>query len=256
MSKLLKLKAGLNSAEAADLLGSLISEKITTKNIDYLYESGWLTAFYFSDATLLCLHPINLAERQFRVDGDKGAGHISKVYLPCETVNILGNIEAYTVVDRAGNYYAIRDNEGIEIHGMYSMYNDFTELYFEPREIYRIAEVCNSSGMPGDSDKITPTLNTCAEFPGAQDFYNFRSSDTSISSPKKAALPEEAPRASQLLAIASILDIAIEKTDKKFNQNTLIDEVLSRSGGKRGLSQSGLTKLFAAAKKAAEDWKE
>lgn len=254
MSKLLKFKGTLSPAEAAEMLGGLIDEEVTVGQIEELFNAGWLSAHYLAQVTLMPLERVDGYDFKFSETSSQGSA--TAVYLWCETLDFPFVAGAFSAVDEEGIWYVMKDQLTHEIHGLNSaLVPPFSEMLIEPREILRIAKLSNDRDLePVD---ITPSENLYAVLPGNKALYNFSRRDRQEHRPLISLKAQEKPlRASELFAIASLVELAREKSGKARTQESLIDEILKRSDGKRGLSPSSLQKLFADANKAVKDWKE
>ncbi|WP_423359638.1 hypothetical protein [Pseudomonas citronellolis] len=261
MSRLNKFKRFLTQEEAAALLGLLINESVSTSDIERLrIEWSIDRAVEVPHGKLLRLEPLNLtgmsahsADTLRPMRAVEFAGDCYGFTYPCETVTVGDDIQVCALQGESGAYYAIAEIPSGELLTLSDdEFPGFESKLVDPIDIYRIAAIANDDTAIKPY-KVSPKLNTwtaCDE-----NIYNFLPGEEPPKPvPPKLKLVKQTN--SQLLAISSLLDIAIERSGKNCTQEALIDEILKRSDGKRGLSESGLQKLFADANNAAKDWKE
>lgn len=261
MSKLSKFKEGVDAEEAATLLSRLIGEDVTEKDIHELFYNGYINQYIKCSATLVEAKPMldpeqhtaQVNQGRYIMESGEDVSMCWGVHIPCLTIQLDENHEVSAICDESGNLYALRDSiTGQYLNFLGDAFSMDNALY-EPSDIYQIAEKANND-FPAIAEFSIKQNKWCPE---GEIYFNFVSEGDFPKNvqPQKQTI-DAAPRTSQLLAIASILEIAMEKSERRFNQSSLIEEIMERADGRRGLSQSGLTKLFAAAKGAAEEWKK
>ncbi|MFZ5956807.1 hypothetical protein ACOXVJ_04740 [Pseudomonas knackmussii] len=261
MSRLNKFKKFLTQEEAAALLGLLINESVSTNEIERLrIEWSIDRAVEVPHGKLVRLEPVNpTGMSDHSVDtlrpmrAVEVAGDCYGFTYPCETVTIGDDVQVCALQGESGAYYAVAEIPSGELLTLSDdEFPGFESKLVDPTDIYRIAAIANDDTATKPYE-ISPKLNTWAACD--ENIYNFLAGEEPPKpAPPKLKLVKQTN--SQLLAIYSLLDIAIEKSGRNCTQDALIDEILKRADGKRGLSESGLQKLFAAAKNAARDWME
>ena len=253
MSKLSKFKNSISPKEAAALLSRLIDEEVTENDISIMYTNGWITARVTCFATIVKLTPLLDAEehakqvelgRYFMKPGED-CGLCLGFDIPADQVDIGDGGRAYVLRDDDGGFYALRD------HATETFLNDihdsmphFEEGFISPAEIYELAESANDDKpVQAPKGKVRPNDNCISSVP----LYNFPPGDNRPIKHAPAIMMQQSQEApSFVLAVAALVEIAINGGSKNRNQSSLIDEILDNYD-LRGLSKSNLEKMFSQA---------
>lgn len=253
MSKLSKFKPHISPAEAAELLSSLINEKVSAEDLKYLHKLGWLTANYSCLGTVVKLKhefadeikDIPSISKLHLMTEDRDIGLCFSLDLPLCEIVINQTERSYVLMDDENNFYAIRDNDNNQyISDTNDNLSSFAESGLYPHEIYELAELANNN-LPADPPdiKILKNNHCLAEV----DLYNFAPESgqklSEVLSTER--LPQSEPP-SYVLAVAALVEILINGRTKNHNQSSLIDEILEKYD-LRGLSKSNLEKIFSQA---------
>ncbi|GLU41966.1 hypothetical protein [Pseudomonas sp. NBRC 100443] len=254
MSRLNKFKQFLTQEEAAALLGLLINEEVSASDIERL-QNDWEIgrAVQIPYGQLVKLEPCRATVKSAEVMRiGEVVGECYGFHYPCETVTVGDDLQVCSLRGASGTYYAVAVPPGNLITLADYENSGIESKLIDPREIYRIAKIANDDNQTKPF-KVAPLLNfltVCEE-----EIYDFLPGEEPPKhAPPKLKLVKQTN--SQLLAIASLIDIARERSGKNSTQDALIEKILKRADGKRGLSESGLQKLFADANNAAKDWKD
>jgi hypothetical protein len=249
MSKLSKFKRGLNADQAAALLSSLIDEPVAASDIwDFFYD-GFLDGFIECNAMVVRTEPMldaethqrQLEQGRYVMTAKEDIEVCWGAHLPCMTVQVDKHQSVTAISDKDGNIYALRDI----LTNQYLNFEDDdstpTEQLFEPSDIYAIAEKANSKESVTAFFEIKKN-RWCAM---SGEYFNFPKDNASAapSSITRAFTPEPPSR---LMALAAVIEIALSER-KKHTQSSLINAIADKYEGVRGLSESGLQKLFAEA---------
>lgn len=261
MSKLSKFSVHLSVSRASALLSRLINEVVTEDSIEHLALSGWLHGHYYCNCTLVKLERLLDDEENTKqelignyivkvTDPVQESGLCLGFSYPCGTVLLDGISDTFALEDEAGALYAMRDNDTGHYLAVTSDVSFFEEYVITPNSVYELAVLANQDSPAPEIDEKTSAKNIwCA----GGTFYSFGYRTGAKSGGQHAVAERDTP--SSALAIAGLLDVVLDPKRKSYNQSSLISEILDRNDGVRGLSKSGLEKIFAAAKRRALDSK-
>lgn len=263
MSKLSKFLSHLSTSKAASLLSRLIGEEVNEDTIEHLALSGWLHGYYYCNCTLVKLEQLLDPDENSRqetignyivkvTEPVQESGLCFGFSYPCGTVLMDGIRDTYALEDEAGALYAMRDNETGQYLAVTSDTSFFDDFVISPDSLYELAVLANLDSPAPNIDEKIPTKNIWCT---GGTFYSFGYGGGAGSVNQKAANTVERETPSSALTIAGLLDVVLDPKRKTYNQSSLISEILDRNEGIRGLSKSGLEKIFATAKRRALDAK-
>lgn len=250
MSKLSKFKSLLTMAEAARLLSDLIGEKVDKDHLLSLYEAGWIRLFRPCHGELIKLKPvldtelfeIHASYGHYLMESDQSAGICFGLYLPCDSA-IISSSPCYALRDAEGGMYAIRDDQTDEyLSPIGELDEENIKVLAVTADIYALAKQANTDSMP-DKPTIEITINDHC-IVESKVIYNFAPNEIPrLPSPSTAATQETSPP-SLRITVAALLEAATS-TRKAHTQDSLVESILERNKGIRGLSESSLKKHFA-----------
>ena len=258
MSKLSKFKSTLSMKSAAKLLSDLIGEEVNTEDLFSLYEGGWIRLFRPCHGELIKLKPMLDAELhevhtqngRYFMESDYVAGVCFGLSLPCDSAQVSMHT-CYALRDEEGGFYAIKDGQTDEY---LSPYDEFDQENIKTiaitADIYELARKANANEMPekpiiditANENCIIITNDNCIE--AGKTIYNFSPNENpALLKPAPVTTQETLPP-SLRITVAALLEAATN--DRKNNtQASLIDSILERNKGIRGLSESSLQKHFS-----------
>lgn len=250
MSKLSKFKSVLPMKSAATLLSDLIGEKIDVYNLMSLYESGWIRLFRPCHGDIIKLKPmfeLEIHEQHAKnglyfMEGDHLSGVCLGFHLPCDSVDIVGR-PAYVLRDADGGFYAIKDSQ---TDAYLSPYDDDDpekpNVLVVTSDIYKVAEQANTNSMPEKPELLI--IENDQGIWSEQTLYNYVPNEPP-NSPRPAPInTQEVFPPSLRITVAALLEAATSER-KNHTQTSLIESILERNKGIRGLSESSLQKHFS-----------
>ena len=250
MSKLSKFKSLLTMAEAARLLSDLIGEKVDKDHLLSLYEAGWIRLFRPCHGELIKLKPaldselfeMHASDGRYFMESEHVAGVCLGLHLPCDTAYISAHA-CYALRDAEGGLYAIRDSQTDEYLSPFDDFDeDNTKVLAVTADIYTVARQANTDSMPEKPTIEIMVNDHCIAI--EQVIYNFAPNEIPhLPSPTSATNNETIPP-SLRITVAALLEAATSGR-KTHTQDSLIESILERNKGIRGLSESSLKKHFA-----------
>lgn len=250
MSKLSKFKSILPMKSAAKLLSDLINEEVNIEDLFSLYEGGWIRLFRPCHGELVKLkpmldeglHEIHAQDGLYFMESDYVVGLCLGINLPCESVQISMHT-SHALRDEEGNFYAIRDNQTDEYLSPYNeLYQDDVKVMAFTADIYELAKKANTDSMPEKPTIEIMANDHCIAID--QTVYNFAPNEIpTLSKPEPIAIQETLPP-SLRITVAALLEAATSQK-KSHTQSSLIESILERNKGIRGLSESSLQKHFS-----------
>jgi hypothetical protein len=258
LSKLNKFKEGINADQAAELLSRLIDEDVSSKDIWDLFWSGHLDGYVKCNATIVRTEPL-LDDESHQGQVEQGRYIMTPkddvefcwaLHVPCMTIQLDRIPEVTALSDRENNLYVLRDNETGEYLNLIDDSSTLDSQLFEPADIYALADKANDS-KPAIATAVIRRNKWC---PLGGEYFNYPYEE---SVPRHLSLsrPIASEPPSRLLALAAVLEVALGER-KKHNQSSLISSILDRHEGVRGLSESGMQKVFAEANAALQNAKQ
>ncbi|MBV6753026.1 hypothetical protein KV580_22135 [Pseudomonas chlororaphis] len=253
MSKLSKFKYNITVPEAAKLLTRLIDEDVSEDDIENLLSAHWIDGYFLCRCTIVKAdfflgdeqHEKNTDLGIYAVQTSEDVGICFTLPYPCGSVFIDGVVSAYALTDKEKSIYVLRDIETGQYLSRDSDSVFFNSLLIEVDSIYKLAKIANINEPAPESD-IEIRHNRGCE--GDKKYYPFfpqgwqeMPAQQTISTQANLETPSSA------LTIASLLEIVLDNKCRNLNQSSLILEVMERNAGIRGLSESGLQKIFAKA---------
>lgn len=253
MSKLSKFKYNITVTEAAALLARLINEDVSEDDIEQLLAAHWIDGYYMCDCAIIKVefflsNEENEKQKElgiYLVEPSDEVGVCFGLPYPCGEVFLTGIKRAYALTDKYGSMYVLRDRETDQYLGSDADSVFFTNLVIEADSVYRLAEIANID-EPAPESCVEVRDNKWCD--GEVKYYPFfpggwqkTPAQQMISTQANLETPSSA------LTIASLLEIALNKDRKNLNQSSLITEILEKNPGIRGLSESGLQKIFSNA---------
>lgn len=250
MSKLSKFKSLLPMVEAAKLLSDLIGEKVDKHRLLSLYEDGWLRLFRPCHGELIKLKPaldtelfeLHASDGHYFMESDQAAGVCFGLYLPCDTAYISAHT-CYALRDAEGGIYAIRDGQTDEY---LSPTDEFDEENIKvlavTADIYTLARQANADSIPEKPAIEIVVNNHCIATD--QVIYNFAPDEIPHLPTPESAITQKPYPPSLRITVAALLEAATSER-KTHTQESLIESILERNKGIRGLSESSLQKHFA-----------
>ena len=236
--------------DAAKLLSDLIGEEVDVDHLLSLYEGGWIRLFRPCHGELIKLKPIFDAELheqhardgRYFMESDYVAGVCLGLHLPCETAQVPSNT-CYALRDAEGGFYAIRDSQTDEYLSPYDeFYHDNIKVMAVTADIYELAKKANTDSMPVKPEIEIMVNDHCIAI--GQVIYNFAPNETpTLSIPGPVTTQETLPP-SLRITVAALLEAATGER-KSHTQASLIESILERNKGVRGLSESSLQKHFS-----------
>jgi len=243
------------------LLSSLTNESVTTETLSTLVSEEFLNPIIGSDKVLA---GFTEEEAEKIMDGEQG-----RMSLLCD-IGVPASTWGGYVQEDADFFFTIADNDANQSFYFAAIKNtapikwDYTVNELEsldPRrqgnqtflapEIYRVAEIANtnSPNTPRDSapnHKIIHNESYVTEIIGMP--FPYHAGPRRENSHQSARTESVVEPPSRLLVIDSLLDLL---ADRRLNQSGVIQAILERHPGKRGLGQRTLETIFAAARKAS-----
>lgn len=266
MSKLSKYRPSLNRKESAELLSRLIDEKVTEHQIHELFFMGWLSGHYRCNGEIVRLEKMLNGEKEhlhqeqilignyFVEDTNEVIGQCWGIHHPAAEVLLHGRFRILALQDEQKNIYGVRDLNTKEFYGTGGMDDFLSDICFTPDSIIKFSKHANNNDIAPDLTREYDHSQNESCIADAK-LFPFYGADT----PHRVTPPEIRPapeRASNLLVVASLIEIATKADRKKYNQASLIGEIVESNKSVRGLSQSTLEKTFAAALKALDSAKK
>lgn len=250
MSKLSKFKTYLPIPQSAKLLSDLIGETVDVGRVLSLYEDGWLRLFRPCHGELIKLKPalddelfeLHASDGRYFMESDEVAGVCLGIHLPCDTAYISSHA-CYALRDENGWLYAIRDSETDEYLSPFDKFDEEnTKVLAVTADIYTLAKQANTDAIP-EKPPIEVMVNEhCIAVEHI--IYNFAPNETpSITKPTVDIAKETLPP-SLRITVAALLEAATSQR-KVHTQSSLIESILERNKGVRGLSESSLQKHFS-----------
>lgn len=250
MSKLSKFKSVLPMKSAATLLSGLISEEVDVHNLMSLYEGGWIRLFRPCHGAIMKLKPMfeqelheqHVRDGRYFMESDHHAGVCLGFHLPCDSVDIRGR-RAYVLRDADGGLYGVMDSQTDMFLSAYD--DDDPEnpnVLVLTSDIYTIAEQANTNSMPERPEVLVIENDQCIW--SEQTLYNFVPNELP-NSPRPAPInTQEVFPPSLRITVSALLEAATSER-KNHTQASLIESILERNKGIRGLSESSLQKHFS-----------
>ncbi|MCF5746623.1 MULTISPECIES: hypothetical protein [Pseudomonas syringae group] len=252
MSKLSKFSKFLSLQDAAKLMSDLINEKVDAYHLFSLYEGEWISLFRSCHGELVKLKPMfdekthqdHIEDGRYFMEEDQSVafGTCLGFYIPCQEVTING-ISAYALRDSSGGFYAVRDMMTDEyLSPRLDVNEELTKFLALTVDIYDIAEKANKHSIP-EKPEIKIILNDhclCSD----NEIYNFAPNETPIIHKAKDDKTQEIFPPSLRITVAALLEAATSQK-KNHTQSSLIEFILERNKGVRGLSESSLQKHFS-----------
>ncbi|WP_256825438.1 hypothetical protein [Pseudomonas juntendi] len=249
MSKLHKFKPGITASEAAELLSRLIDEQVGEDDIWRLFFDGHLDGFIDCNATIVRTKPLldpenhkrQVHQGRYIMTTEEDIEFCFGAHLPCFTIEIDGNISATALSDKQGNIYALRCNETREFLNYYDDDQTHINQKFDPAEIYLLAEKANNNEPATVTTKNR--VNKWCPFGG--EYLTYPPEDEINLKPASNRMAMKEPQ-SRTVILGALLEVTLSDK-RKHNQSSLISAILEKHGGIRGLSESGMQKVFAEA---------
>lgn len=249
MSKLSKFKSVLPMVSAAKLLSDLIGEKVDIYDLISLYEGGWIRLYRPCHGEIVKLKPMldielheqHASDGRYFMEADHLAGVCLGFYLPCDTVQIESRL-GYAVRDADGGFYAIRNSQTDEYLSPYDDDDpDDIKVMAVTADLYSLADKANTHAMP-EKPAIKIMINDHCIWVD-QPIYNFSPNEE----PKLINPPTDKDQTklppSLRITVGALLEAATGER-KNHTQASLIESILDRNKGIRGLSESSLQKHF------------
>jgi hypothetical protein len=251
MSKLSKFKSVIPMVAATKLLSDLIGEKVDVNDLMSLYEGGWLRLFRPCHGEIVKLKPIFDAETheqhardgRYFMESDYLAGVSYGFYLPCDSVQIASR-KSYAVRDANGGLYAIRDIQTDEYLSPHDNEDDpdNVRVMAVTADLYSLAEKANMNAVPEKPTVEIMANDQCILIDQA--IFNFAVTETQNLPEPSPTSTQEVPPPSLRITVAALLEAATSER-KNHTQTSLIESILERNKGIRGLSESSLQKHFS-----------
>lgn len=183
MSKLTKFKPALTVSEAAELLGRLIGEEVTTHDIEALYRSQRIGMTFKINSKVFKLTdeltpPPAINHSRCFEEPESALTTCTAIYLPSDAVYIrskdgIAIYRAIALRDSDGNFYAI-SNEAKSATFSYLIESEHFPVvqngFVTPEEIYRIAAEANSDKPASTRTHAIKRNLWCV---GQDDLFNF-----------------------------------------------------------------------------------
>lgn len=250
MSKLSKFKSVLQMKAAVTLLSDLIGEKVDPYNLMSLHDSGWIRLFRPCHGEIIKLKPMfdaelheqHVRDGRYFMEEDHIDGVCLGFHLPCDSVDVSGR-RAYVMRDADGGFYAVKDSQTDTLLSPYD--DDDPEkpnVLVVTSDIYRLAELANTNSMPEKPELLV--MENDQGIWSEQTLYNYVPNEPP-NSPRPAPInTQEIFPPSLRITVAALLEAATGER-KNHTQTSLIDSILERNKGIRGLSESSLQKHFS-----------